>query len=145
MSSRRQKSIPLSGRYRQVSMYLDTLVHKGAHCWAISRRNVDYRVVLDFCLIISNILVEQSTLFKWPTRTHESHNTSIFYAMLHNNDILPSLFKGVSLGMRPTNERRLYIATTSLIGWPHLSSICHVDDNALIIFLISSLVNILSM
>ena len=26
---------------------------------------------------------------------------------------------GISLGMRPANERRRYIVTTSLIGWVH--------------------------
>ena len=26
---------------------------------------------------------------------------------------------GISLGMRPANERRRYIVTTSLIGWEH--------------------------
>ena len=51
---------------------------KSAHCSAIGRRGVDYRVVLDFCWIVSLNLVEQITLFKWPTRTHESHNTVIF-------------------------------------------------------------------
>ena len=52
--------------------HADTLVPKGAHCSAISWLSVDYRVVLDFWLIISYILVEQITLFKWLTKTHES-------------------------------------------------------------------------
>ena len=50
----------------------------GAHCSAIGRRSVDDRVVLDFCLIVSFTLVEQKTLFKWSTRTHESRNNAIF-------------------------------------------------------------------
>ena len=27
--------------------------------------------------------------------------------------------QGISQGMRPANERRIYIVTTSLIGWAH--------------------------
>ena len=26
---------------------------------------------------------------------------------------------GISLGMRPANEKRRYVVTTSLIGWAH--------------------------
>ena len=29
---------------------------------------------------------------------------------------------GISLGVRPANERRRYIVTTSLIGWAHNQS-----------------------
>ena len=58
--------------------HADTLAPKGTHCSAIGRRSADNRVVLDYCLIVSFNLVEQITLFKWPTRTHESHNTAIF-------------------------------------------------------------------
>ena len=59
--------------------HADTLAPKGAHCSAIGRRSVDCRVLLDFCFIVSFNLVEQITLFKWPTRTHESRNTAIFF------------------------------------------------------------------
>ena len=30
------------------------------------------------------------------------------------------LISGISLGMRPANERRRYILTTSLIDWAHI-------------------------
>ena len=32
---------------------------------------------------------------------------------------IPVVNAGISLGMRPVNERRRYIVTTSLIGWTH--------------------------
>ena len=58
----------------QIPLYLSVLTH----CSAIGGRSIDYRVVLDCCLIVSFNLVEQITLFKWPMRTHESRNTAIF-------------------------------------------------------------------
>ena len=60
------------------SHYFWTGVYLGAHCSAIGRCSVDFRVVLDFCLIVSFNRVEQITLFKWPTKTHKSHNTAFF-------------------------------------------------------------------
>ena len=54
-----------------IGMQIHTLVPKGAHCSAIGRG------VLDFCLTVSFNLVEPITLFKRPTRTHESRNSVI--------------------------------------------------------------------
>ena len=34
-----------------------------------------------------------------------------------------ALWSGISLGMRPANERRCYIVTTSLFGWAHTWSL----------------------
>ena len=51
---------------------------KGAHCSAVGRSSVDYRILLYFCLTVSFNLVEQISLFKWPTITHESRHTAIF-------------------------------------------------------------------
>ena len=53
-------------------MQIHTLVPKGAQCSAIGRG------VLDFYLNVSFNLVERITLFKRPTRTHESRNCVIF-------------------------------------------------------------------
>ena len=92
---------------RQEHGHADTLqVPKGAHCSAIGRRSDDYRVVFDFCLIVSFNLVEQIALYKWPTRTRGSRNTSIFPRDLYQ-------------GMRPAHESHLYNVTTSIIGWAH--------------------------
>ena len=55
-----------------IGMQIHTLVPKGAHCSAIGRG------VLDFCLTVSFNLVERITLFKRPTRTHESRNSVMF-------------------------------------------------------------------
>ena len=46
--------------------------------------------------------------------TTTSHNTS------YTHDIM--LYPGISLPMRPANERCGYIVTTSLIGWEHIST-----------------------
>ena len=69
---------------RSTLQHADTLVPNGGH---FSRPGVDCGVALRFLLwplIISYIFVEQTTLFKWPTRTH-------FQSKPHDNDISPSL------------------------------------------------------
>ena len=63
-------------------------------------------------------MVEQITLFKWPMRTHESLNTAIFLTPILTTISLLHI-QGICLGMRPAHERRLYIVTTSLVGWAH--------------------------
>ena len=47
-----------------------------------------------------------------------------FTARVYNNiyssfQLADREFSGISLGMRPANEGRLYISITSLIGWAH--------------------------
>ena len=37
----------------------------------------------------------------------------------HELDATKQMLLGISLGMRPANERRRCIVTTSLIGWTH--------------------------
>ena len=117
-----------------IGMQIYTLVPKGAHYSAIDRG------VLDFCLTVSFNLVERITLFKRPTRTHESRNSVIFF-----NPSLTTIFtftiQGICLGMRPCSpwDTSLHCNDVShwlgaYLDWSLLSSIGHFDQHCVLTY-----------
>ena len=50
---------------------------------------------------------------------HNYNNASLISYPKQKYDPVRALASGISLGMRPVNERRRYIVTTSLIGWTY--------------------------